>query len=111
LGVGATRGDAWLNEANFHIADLFDAHQLAKALFAEHDALRRGNHGTGDGVGAERGHRFRVTAVRDTVRVCDVGAIEYGFSGEMRNRSEPRDADPLAAQLSDLGDRRLNVQG
>ena len=81
---------------------------LAKSLFAEHDALRRWNHGAGDGVRTERGHRFRVTAGLDNDRVRDVGAIQYGFGGEMRNRSEPRDADPLAAQLSDL-DRKSVV--
>src|SRR5215831_14299469 len=111
LGVGAARDNTLLDEANVHIADLFDAYQLAKALFAQHDALRRGNHRARDGVRSERGHRFRVTAGLDNDRVRDVGAIQYRFSGKMRDRSEARDADTLAAQLRNLGNRRLNVQG
>src|SRR5262245_48354267 len=111
LGVGAARDDALLDEANVHIADLFDADQLTKAFFAEHDALRRGNHRAGNRIRGERGHRFRVAAGLNNDCVRDVRAIQYCFRGKMRDRSEARDADTLAAQLSNLGNRRLNVQG
>src|SRR5262245_5633661 len=97
LGVGATRDDALLDEANVHIADLFDAYQLTKALFAEHDALRCGNHRARNRIRSERGHRFRVTAGLNNDSVSDVRAIQYCFRGKMRDRSEARDANTLAA--------------
>src|SRR5262249_22759312 len=42
LGVSAARDDALLDEANVHIADLFDAYQLAKALLRAPGRLAAG---------------------------------------------------------------------
>ncbi len=75
LGVGAPRHDSLLDEANVHIANLFDADQLAKALLAQHDALRGGNHRAGYGVGAEGSHRFRVAAGLNNDRVANVRSV------------------------------------
>src|SRR5258708_32061875 len=57
-----SRYDSLLDETDIHIANLFNTDQLAKALFAQHHALRRRDHRAGDGVGAEGGHRLRVAA-------------------------------------------------
>src|ERR1044071_5427268 len=110
FGIVAACNDALLDKTYIHFANLFDADELTKAFFTQYHALRRGDHRAGDGIGAERGHGFRITAGLNDHGVIYVRAIQDCLRREMGYRAKARDADSFAAHLRDLCNCRLNIQ-
>jgi hypothetical protein len=63
-------------EAEIHLLELLDAHQLAKAFLLEHYALRRSDHRVGDVSGAERCHGFGNAAGLNDSYIADLSSLE-----------------------------------